>query len=57
MFLIDFPAVEDDDSSATEALLMPEKNKVSLTINFSKKSLRGFDNKLLLCSIMKKTLY
>jgi hypothetical protein len=29
MFLIDFPAVEDDDSSATEALLMPEKNKVS----------------------------
>ena len=24
MFLIDFPAVDDDDSSATDALLMPE---------------------------------
>ncbi len=40
MFLIDFPAVEDDDSSATEALLMPDENNVSSTINFSKKKFK-----------------
>ena len=32
MFLIDFPAVEDEDSSATETLLMPNENKLILTI-------------------------
>jgi hypothetical protein len=28
MFLIDFPAVDDEVSSATEALFIPEVNKI-----------------------------